>query len=115
MSAWLMLVSVATILINTRTKLLYVASTWSHSHIFHIQNDQFRNFAESPSFGLLYKKMDARNVHLIIQNLTPFQFIKSQSLCIALSPDQRFIAIGNILRHLYADECTSQKKHLLFE
>ncbi len=60
MEAWLLLVSVATIPINTTTKLSYAASAWSLAQINPIQNNQFTNFAESTSFGLLHEKLNGQ-------------------------------------------------------
>eukprot|EP01084_Bolivina_argentea_P008788 16437_1 len=115
MKATLIVISIISNIVNTTIKLLYAASTWSHGQIIHSQNDQFTNFAQSPLFGVVHQKLNGQNIHSIFENLTSFQFIKSQSVYIALSPYQRFMAIGNILGHLYADECASQKKHLLFQ
>ncbi len=74
-----------------------------------MQNDQFTNFADSPSFGLLHEKENGKKIHLIFENLTLFQLIKSQSLSIKLSPEERFIKIGNILCSLSTYECTIKK------
>eukprot|EP01084_Bolivina_argentea_P218380 370606_1 len=59
--------------------------------------------------------MDAENINQIFENSTSIKITNSESLCIKLYPDERFMKIGNILRHLYADECANQKKHLLFQ
>eukprot|EP01084_Bolivina_argentea_P044737 82313_1 len=110
MEAWLILISIAAILINKTTKLSYAASAWSPTHINPMQNNQFPNFADSPSFGLLYKKVNGGKIYPIFGNSTLFQMTKSDSLCIKLSPDEPFIKIVGIFRLLGAHECTIQKK-----
>eukprot|EP01084_Bolivina_argentea_P008787 16435_1 len=114
MKATLIVISIISNIVNTTIKLLYAASTWSHGQIIHSQNDQFTNFAQSPLFGVVHQKLNGQNIHSIFENLTSFQFIKSQSVYIALSPYQRFMAIGNILGHLYAHEWTIQKSWFMF-
>eukprot|EP01084_Bolivina_argentea_P232832 392312_1 len=109
MEAWLIIVSIATIPINITTKLLYTASARSPSPISPIQNKQFTNFADSPSFGFLHEKENGETIPLIFENLSSLKFIKSQSLSIKLSPDERFITIGYILRPLDAHEFNIKK------
>eukprot|EP01084_Bolivina_argentea_P273825 466560_1 len=102
MEAWLILVSIATISIDTTTKLSYTASAWSPTRLNPIQINQFTDFAGSPSFELLHNKANGENTHLTFENLSSLKFIKSQPLSIKLSPDERFITIGYILRPLDA-------------
>ncbi len=111
MEAWLLLVSVATITINTTSKLSYAASTWPLAQINPIQINQFADFADSPSFEHLNKKVNGGNIYLIFENLTLLELIKSESLSIKVCPDERFIKIGIILRPLDAHEYTIQKTH----
>eukprot|EP01084_Bolivina_argentea_P181724 313806_1 len=109
MEAWLLLVSVATITINTTSKLSYAASTWPLAQINPIQINQFADFADSPSFEHLNKKVNGGNTYLIFENLTLLELTKSESLSIKVSPDERFIKIGNIFPPLYAHEYSIQK------
>eukprot|EP01084_Bolivina_argentea_P181725 313810_1 len=109
MEAWLILYSIATILINTTTKLSFTASARPPTQILHIQNSTFTNYAESSSFGLLHEKVNGENIHLIFENFSSSQITQSQCLFIKLSPDERFIKIGNILAPLYTHEYSTQK------
>ncbi len=76
MEAWLFLVSVATIPINTTTKLSYAASAWSPAQINPIQINQFADFADSPSFEHLNKNVNGENTYLIFENLTLLELVK---------------------------------------
>ncbi len=115
MQAWLILFSIATNSINTPTKLSYTVSTWSPTQSNPIQNNKFTNFDDSPSFGLLYKKLNAENMHPIFETSTLIPITKLDSLCIKPSPGERFIPIANVLRHLYAFGYSSAKMPLLFK
>eukprot|EP01084_Bolivina_argentea_P018249 33981_1 len=109
MEAWLLLMSVATIPINTTTKLSYAASTWTLAQINPIQINQFVDFADSPSFEHLNKNVNGETTHLIIENLTLLELIKSECLSIKVPPGERFIKIGIILPLLYGHEDSIQK------
>eukprot|EP01084_Bolivina_argentea_P232830 392309_1 len=74
-----------------------------------IQNMKLINFDDSLIFGHLNKNKNEEKINLIIENSTSISIIKSESLCIKLSPDEAFIKIGSILRHQHACECTDQK------
>ncbi len=105
----------ATILINTTIKLSYAGSGRSPTQLNPIQNYPFVNFADSPSFTLFQEKAIEEKMHLTFQNLPSFQFIKSESLSIKLSPDKRFTKIGNILSPVDAYECTIKKNRCLIQ
>eukprot|EP01084_Bolivina_argentea_P139619 245604_1 len=57
--------------------------------------------------------MNAKIMHPIFENFTSIQITKSYSPSVKLSPGERFITIGNILRHLNGRECHTQKNGVL--
>ncbi len=105
----------STILTFTTAKKSYAVSIWSLSQLNPIQNMQLPNFADSPTFGSLQQKINPENIHPIFENLTSFEIIKLDYQCIKVSPDKRFMKIGNIFRDLHAHEWISHKKHRSFQ
>ncbi len=109
MQALLILVQIATVLINTITKLSCTGSTSSVAQLNPIQNIKLLNFDDSHLLEPLHKNTIEEKINPIFATSKSKLMVKSESVCITLSPDEAFIKIGSILGHQYACEYTMQK------